>query len=189
MINYIKFDAANNCIVVGLSDGTVATYTPAQEAQYIADTGRTSADFVALAASAYPGTPIETVRVAANLAIDKQAGDTRRKYITGTTGQDATYLQKAANAAAYKAAGYPSALIADYPMVRAEGRAIYGATPSAAQYQAAADYILATETAFVQKGADIEEARRAGKIAVEAALTVAAVRSAQDAALAALVAL
>lgn len=136
--------------------------------------------------------PVKTLaqsRVAAHLTIDAQAGATRRKYITDATGQDATYLQKAADATAYIAAGYPSAAIAAYPMVRAEARAIYGSSPSAIQYQLAADYIIATQTAFAQKGADIEEARRGGKIAVSNAQTVADAQAAQAAAIAALVAL
>jgi len=128
-------------------------------------------------------------QVAAHLAIDAQAGATRRKYITDATGQDATYLQKAAEAKAYVAAGYPSAAIASYPMVRAMTRLKYGPTPTAAQCQLAADHIIATEAAWVQKGADIEEARLAGKDAVTAALTVVDVQTAQTAAIAALVAL
>jgi hypothetical protein len=125
----------------------------------------------------------------AHVAIDAQAGKTRRKYITDATGQDATYLQKAMDATAYIAAGYPSAAITSYPMVRSESRAMYGSNPTAAQYQLAADYIIATQTAFVQKGADIEEVRRGGKIAVDNAQTVADVQAAQTAAIAALVVL
>lgn len=125
----------------------------------------------------------------ANAAIDVQAGQTRLKYITDVPGQADTYTQKAADAAAYKAAAYPVANIANYPWTQAEGIAINGATPTAAQFQAAADGILAQQAAWVAKGAAIEQARRAGKIAVGAALTVAAVQTAQAAAIAALQAL
>jgi len=129
------------------------------------------------------------IKLAAHSVIDAQAGATRRKYITDATGQDATYLQKAAEAKAYVAAGYPAAAIASYPMVRAMARSTYGPTPTAAQCQLAADYIVATEAAWVQKGADIEEARLAGKDAVAAAQTAADVQTARTAAIAALAAL
>jgi hypothetical protein len=68
-------------------------------------------------------------------------------------------------------------------------RSTYGPTPTAAQYQLAADYIRATELAWAQIGADVEEARLTGKNAVTAAQTVADVQTAQAAAIAALVAL
>jgi len=136
-----------------------------------------------------PTPNIALARMTANTAIDAQAGATRRKYITDATGQDATYLQKAAEAKAYVAAGCPSAAITSYPMVRAMARSKYGPTPTAAQCQLAADYIITTESAGVQKGADIEESRLAGKDAVTAAQTVADVQTAQTVTIAALVAL
>lgn len=130
-------------------------------------------------------------QVAANAAIDNQAGLTRLKYITDVAGQSETYLSKATDAINYKAAAYPFASIASYPMVQAEGKAIYGATPTptAAQYQAAADGILTQQAQWIQLAAAIEQQRRAGKIAVGAASTVAAVQAAQQAAIAALAAL
>jgi hypothetical protein len=121
--------------------------------------------------------------------IDAQAGATRAKYITTVAGQSETYLSKAADAANYKAAGYPFASIASYPWVQAEAVAINGASPTAAQTQAAADGILAAEAAWIALGAKIEQARRAGGVAVAAATTVAAVQAAQDTAVAALAAL
>jgi len=161
--------------------------TESQREQLMNGTHTVSNGQIVLAPVPVPNVAIE--RISAHAAIDAQAGTTRRKYITDATGQDATYLQKAAEAKAYVAAGYPSASIASYPMVRAMARSKYGPTPSAAQCQLAADYIIATEAAWVQKGADIEEARLAGKDAVTAALTVADVQTAQTAAIAALVAL
>jgi hypothetical protein len=128
-------------------------------------------------------------RLIAAAAIDVQAGKTRLKYITDVAGQSETYLSKASDAAAYKTAGYPSAPIANYPMVQAEGKAIYGAAPSAVQYQAAADGIIATEAQWLQLAAMIEQQRRAGKIAVAGAATGAEVAAAQQAAIAALEAL
>lgn len=128
-------------------------------------------------------------QAAANAAIDAQAGTTRLKYITDVAGQSETYLSKASDAAAYKAAGYPSANIASYPMVQAEGKALNGATPTAAQYQAAADGILAQQQQWIALAAAIEQQRRAGKIAVGNAATTAAVQAAQQAAITALQAL
>lgn len=121
-------------------------------------------------------------QTAANAAIDAQAGATRLKYITDVAGQSETYLSKANDAAAYKAANYPSASIANYPFVQAEGKAINGATPTAAQYQAAADGILATQAQWIALAASIEQQRIAGKLAVQAAGTVATVQAAQQAA-------
>lgn len=125
----------------------------------------------------------------ANAAIDAQAGATRLKYITDTPGQADTYTQKAADAAAYKAAGYPFANIASYPWTQAEAAAINGAAFTAVQAQAAADGILGMQATWVTKGASIEQARRAGKIAVGAASAVSAVQTAQAAAISALQAL
>lgn len=122
-------------------------------------------------------------------AIDSQAGTTRAKYITTVAGQSETYMSKATDAAAYKAASYPFANIANYPWVQAEAIALNGATPTAAQTQAAADGILAAQAAWITLGAKIEQARRAGAVAVAAAGTVAAVQSAQAAAVASLGAL
>jgi hypothetical protein len=135
-----------------------------------------------------PAPTLTQARGDACTAIDAQAGATRAKYITTAPGQPETYQAKAADANAYKAAGYPSASIANYPWVQAEAISINGA-PTAAQIQAAADGIIATATAWIAKGAAIEQQRRAGKIAVGNAATVAAVQSAAAAAIAALQAL
>lgn len=122
-------------------------------------------------------------------AIDAQAGATRSKYITIVPGQPETYLSKAADAAAYKAAGYPFANLASYPWIQAEAVAINGASPTAAQVKAAADSILAAQAAWVSLGSVIEQQRRAGSEVVKAATTPAAANAAQAAAIAALKAL
>jgi hypothetical protein len=122
-------------------------------------------------------------------SIDSQAGAARAKYITTVAGQPETYLSKATDAAAYKAASYPFASLASYPWVQAEAVAINGASPTAAQVKAAADGILAAQTAWVTLGAQIEQARRAGSVAVAAASTVVAVQAAQAAAIATLAAM
>lgn len=148
---------------------------------------KTQADYDAAQALLVP--TLAQVQAMANAAIDAQAGATRLKYITDVAGQSETYLSKANDAAAYKAAGYPSAAISNYPMVQAEAKALNGATPTVAQYQAAADGILTQQEQWIALAAAIEQQRRGGKIAVGNATTVAGIQAAQQAAIAALQAL
>jgi hypothetical protein len=136
-----------------------------------------------------PPPTLAAMRISASVAIDNQAGAARAKYITSVAGQAETYLSKAADAQGYKAAIYPFASVANYPWVQAEAIAINGASPTAAQTQAAADGILAAQAQWVALGAAIEQARRAGKIAVAAAATVAAVQAAEQNAITALLAI
>lgn len=130
-----------------------------------------------------PPPTLTEAQAAAIAAIDAEAGAARARYITTANGQDATYLSKAADADRYKAADYPAAQIASYPWVRAKARSMV-ATPAAADYQAAADLIIATRDAWVATGAAIEEARERGKSAVAAAVDVAGVEAARAAAIA-----
>jgi hypothetical protein len=136
-----------------------------------------------------PPLTLDQLKAAAYAEIDFQAGETRKKYITDVAGQSETYLLKSADAQSYKAAGYPSQNIDDYPMVRAEAMALYGDTPSAAQYQSASDFIINTQSLWLQLAADIERHRRTGKEAVTAANTDIAVETAKQAAVTALSAL
>lgn len=94
--------------------------------------------------------------------IDAKAGEVRKRYITSVPGQDATYLLKERHAEAYKAAGYAGAVPA---MIQAEAAA------TGLSAQAAADSILAERDAWLTKAAQIEQARRSGKISVVAAAT------------------
>lgn len=135
-----------------------------------------------------PPPTLAEVQASALAAIDAAAGTARALYITTADGQAATYLLKAADADRYKAVGYPAAQIASYPWVLAKARAMVAA-PAAADYQAAADLIIATRDAWVSKGAAIEEARESGKRVVAAAIDVAAVDAARAVALARLMAL
>lgn len=135
-----------------------------------------------------PAPTLAATQAAALAEIDASAGAARARYITTVSGQDATYLLKAADADRYKAAAYPAAQIASYPWVRAKAKAA-SASPAAADYQAAADLIIATRDAWVAKGAAIEEARERGKAAVAAALDMAGVAAARAAAEAELAAL
>lgn len=132
---------------------------------------------------------LSALQNSAYAAIDNAAGVTRAKYITDVAGQAETYIIKAQDAAAYKAASYPSASINSYPMVKAEAIAISGASPTATQYQSAADGILATQASWIAVAASIEQARRAGKISVGAATDYASTISARDAAIVSLAAL
>ncbi len=120
---------------------------------------------------------------AALAAIDNAAGMARARYITVAAGQEATYMLKEAQARSYKAAGYPAASVADYPMVDAEAMAMHGAAPTAAQIKTAADGIIAQADAWITKAALIERARIAGKRAVSAAADVAGADTARAAAI------
>lgn len=135
-------------------------------------------------AVAPPAPTLAEATAASRAAIDAAAGTARARYITVAPGQEATYMLKEAQARAYTAAGYPSATVADYPMVDAEAEALHGAAPTAAQIQSAADGIIAQADAWIAKAAQIERARIAGKQAVAAAVDVASVETARAAAMA-----
>lgn len=136
-----------------------------------------------------PVPTLAEVQAAALTSIDAEAGAARARYITVAAGQEATYMLKEAQARSYKAAGYPTASVSDYPMVDAEAMAMHGAAPTAAQIKTAADGIIAQADAWITKAALIERARIAGKRAVSAAVDVAAAESARAAAVAELGAL
>lgn len=113
--------------------------------------------------------------------IDVCAGAARARYITVTPGQEATYLMKGQQARDYAAAGYtgPAPL-----MVAAEQEAVGDASP-----QVAAQRIIAEESLWAAKAAQIERERRSRKIAVAAAVdseAVAVIRDAAEAALSAM---
>lgn len=136
-----------------------------------------------------PPPTLAEVQAAAHAAIDGEAGAARARYITVAPGQEATYMLKESQARAYKAAGYPVAAVADYPMVQAEAAAVYGAAPTAAEIQSACDTVIAQADAWIAKAAQIEQSRISGKRAVSAAVDVAGVAAASAAAIDALGAL
>lgn len=175
----ITIDAGKNQISVGYDDGTSTVYT--DPAAYLEAYPDREADTVALQVSVANLPGLDAVRSSAMVAIDAAAGEARARYITTAAGQDSTYLLKAADADAYKAAGYPDAQIANYPWVLAKAKAMV-ATPAAADYQAAADLIIATRDMWVATGVQIEEARERGKAAVTAAADIAGVEVARVAA-------
>lgn len=127
-----------------------------------------------------PPLPMADAIAGALKEIDATAGEARGRYITIAPGQEATYLIKASQAATYAAAGYTGAVPG---LVQAE----VDATGSTAQQ--ATDAILAQQAAWEYKAAQIESARRRGKVTVAAAATNAAAELARDAAIAELRAL
>jgi len=118
---------------------------------------------------------LDELQAAKNAEIDACAGAARARYITVAPGQEATYILKAQQAAAFKAGGYAGTVPG---LVQAEIDAT-GATA-----QQAADDILAQEAAWAYKAAQIESARRRGKVAVGAATDAVGVIAARDAAVA-----
>lgn len=127
-----------------------------------------------------PPLSLDQVKAVALAAIDAEAGVARARYITVAPGQEATYLMKAQQSAAFKAGGYAGAVPG---LVQAEMDAT-GATA-----QQAADDILAQEAAWAFKAAQIESARRRGKVAAGNAADAATVDAARAAAIAELGAL
>lgn len=127
-----------------------------------------------------PAPPLADVLASALTAIDTAAGAARSRYITTVPGQEATYLIKAQQARDYQAAGHTGNVPS---LVQAEADAT-GETP-----QLACGRILAEEAAWVAKAAQIETARRRGKIAAQAAADIPAVEAARDTTIADLAAL
>jgi len=123
--------------------------------------------------------PYADLKATARAIIDNEAGIKRNIYITSVPGQEATYIYKAQQCQAFKDAGYPGD-VTPYPLVEAE-RDATGDTA-----QVAADAILAEEAAWMVLAKQIEKERRGGKIAVDAAVDVAGIDSARDAAIAAI---
>lgn len=121
-----------------------------------------------------PAPSLDELKAAALSDIDAEAGRARARYITVAPGQEATYILKAQQAAAFKAGGYTGAAPG---LVQAEMDAT-GATA-----QAAADDILAQEAAWAWKAAQIESARRRGKVAAGNAADAAGVEAARAAAI------
>ena len=126
------------------------------------------------AAQAWQFTPTLDAAIAeAGQAIDSGAGAARLRYITDVPGQQATYLVKAGEAAAFLAGGATPG-----PYLQAEAEAT-GQTP-----RAAAQQIIAVQTYWgAHIGPAIEKARRSGKIAAQAATTLDEVEHARQTAL------
>jgi len=118
-------------------------------------------------------TPLVEVKELYNRDIDKAAENARGRYITKGAGQAATYQEKANEATNFVAAGYPTDLT-DYLFIQAE----VAATGKTAKL--AVDDILAQRAAWVVVGAQIEEVRIGGKVAVKAATDLTDIESASS---------
>lgn len=101
------------------------------------------------------------LRSEAMAGINNAAGLARARYITIAPGQDAVYIAKAQQAAAFAAGGYTGAVPG---LVQAEIDAT-GATA-----QQAADGILSIESVWLAKAAQIESLRRVACEAVKTAI-------------------
>jgi hypothetical protein len=109
------------------------------------------------------GPSLDALREAAKSAIDAACGEARLRYITSAPGQEAVYIIKAQQAAAFEASGYAGTVPS---FIAAEAQAT-GLTP-----QATAERILTLEALWVgQIGPAIEGARVGGKDAVSAAVS------------------
>ena len=126
---------------------------------------------------------LSQAKATASRSIDAAAESARQRHITPGSGQAMVYLAKEADARAFVAASYPEANLTDYPWVQAEAQATGLTAPQAA------DAIVTQANAWRSTGATIEQARRAGKLAAQAAVDVAEVDAALTAALAGLEAL
>lgn len=120
-------------------------------------------------------------KLMARQQLDAAAGDARLRHLSAVAGQDMVYAEKLAQAQAYVGAhaADPGAEVPGY--VAAE----MAATGSTALQAATA--IMAAADAFHRgPGPQIEQVRRAGKLAVQAAITAEAVHAAKATALQAL---
>ncbi|MDB5846547.1 MAG: putative tail fiber assembly-like protein [Rhodoferax sp.] len=121
---------------------------------------------------------LKATRLAALNTIDLVAGAARLRYITDVPGQQGVYLQKAAEAEAFKAADFTGDVP---PYIEAEATAT-GQTP-----QDSAEKILAIAQSWSNTiSPAIERYRISGKAAVDAATDAAAVQDARNAAVTAL---
>ena len=164
-----------------------ATYVPRSDTSYVAwlaaniapTTSNSEAEVWEVLRKQCPaGLPLQEAKKLAELEIDAEAGITRSRYITSVPGQAETYLTKAEQARAFKAAGYVD--ITAYPFVKARADA-YSETA-----RVAADTILGRQAQWLALGGVIERERELGKRLVNAATDVSAVAAAKQTALNAL---
>lgn len=116
-----------------------------------------------------PGPTLDELRSAASTLIDEACGQKRLKYITSVPGQEAVYIVKAQQAAAFEATGFSGTV----PSFIAAEAAATGLTA-----QATAERILLLEALWVgQIGPAIEAARISGKDAVGQAVSAETINS------------
>ena len=116
---------------------------------------------------------LAAAKATASAEVDGQAEATRLRFITPGAGQSLEYAATEAEARAFMAAGGAGAPEA-YPWLNAE-RLAAGGSASLAEV---AQQVLALADAWHATGAEIKRIRRAAKLQVEAAATIAAVRAA-----------
>jgi len=117
---------------------------------------------------------LPAAKTAEQTKVDSLAEQQRQTFITAGDGQSMSYQQKSTEANAYITAGSPVDLT-PYPFIQAEVNAT-GATATDA-----ANTIIAAETAWIIKGAAIEELRIKAKLDIDAAADMAGITTVVDA--------
>lgn len=125
------------------------------------------------------GPTLDDFKTRASQDVDDSAETARQRYITPGAGQTMAYQEKSDEAADYAAVGYPADL-SSYPFIQSE----VNATGKSAHQ--AVDDILAKRSAWVTKGAAIEEIRVKAKLNIEAADSEDSINMEKDNAIAAL---
>lgn len=125
------------------------------------------------------GPPLAAVKQRLLQQVDADAEAARLQFITPGAGQALEYEATERQARAYLAAGSPEPFdAAAYPFIEAERQAVLAATgmlPSPADIVTS---VIASADGWMTVGAEIKRLRRAAKMAIEAAESVAAARAA-----------
>jgi len=120
--------------------------------------------------------PLEPLRAFLEVQVDREAEAARLRFITAGAGQALEYQATEAQARAWLAAVDP--VLADYPFLQAEVQAIAAVTGFAPPVSAVATEVVAQADAWQAVGSEIKRRRRAAKMAIAAATTVAEAQAA-----------
>ncbi|MBK1656836.1 hypothetical protein [Paracraurococcus ruber] len=120
-----------------------------------------------------PAPPLAALQADALAAVDAAAEAARQRFITPGAGQALTYQQKEAEARRFT----PPGTTADYPFLAAE-QAAQASVGLAVTLAEVATLTLAQADAWIAAGSEIERLRRGAKLAIAAATTAEAVRTA-----------
>lgn len=123
--------------------------------------------------------PLAEVKKRLKLSVDEAAAKARCRYITSIAGQLESYSRKAAQAQAYKDAGYPADLT-PYPYIKIESEA------SGQTGRQVADTILLLESQWTVLDPEVEGRRAGGKRQIDEAVNETAAQTAHDTTVAAL---
>jgi hypothetical protein len=107
--------------------------------------------------------PLPLAKIDGAALINQAAGEARTRYITSLPSQDATYQMKLDDSYAFLSAGSPEPNLDSYPFVAAEADA------NNSTGEQAAELVIATYNQWRQLAATIENIRRKGINAVNAA--------------------